>query len=152
MTDTAIQQHAAAKAGKIRVIVLGLIQNGDRLFVSEGYDAVKQATYYRALGGAIEFGETSLAALQREFQEELNADLTNIQYLGCLENLFSYNGEPGHEIVQLYRCDFVDPTFYQLQPFSFTDSNCQFIASWIETSRFQSGELHLVPEACLNYL
>lgn len=145
-------QSTKTQARNIRVIVLGLIRNADRLFVSEGYDAVKQTTYYRALGGAIEFGETSLAALQREFQEELNADLTNIQYLGCLENLFSYNGEPGHEIVQLYRCDFADPRFYQLQQVTYRDSNTQFTADWIEIRRFQTGELRLVPEACLDYI
>ena len=57
------------KPGEIRVIVLGLIQDGDRLFVSEGYDPVKQQTFYRALGGGVDFGETSHAALQREFHE-----------------------------------------------------------------------------------
>lgn len=163
----------------IRVIVLGLIQmregtaspQGDRarafgipetcdevvrLFVSEGYDPVKQQTFYRALGGGVEFGETSLVALQREFQEEIQAELTNIHYLGCLENLFTFNGIPGHEIVQLYRCDFADPRFYQLEQLTFTeleDNNQQtHTASWIELARFRSGELRLVPEACLQYL
>lgn len=30
------------KEGEIRVIALGLIRNGDKIFVSEGYDPVKQ--------------------------------------------------------------------------------------------------------------
>ncbi|MBC6435410.1 NUDIX domain-containing protein, partial [Nostoc sp. HG1] len=79
-------------AGEIRVITLGLIRDGERIFLSEGYDPVKQGTFYRALGGGVEFGETSRAGLEREFQEEIQAELTNIKYLGCIENLFTFNG------------------------------------------------------------
>jgi 8-oxo-dGTP pyrophosphatase MutT (NUDIX family) len=137
---------------RIRAIALGLIQDGSRLFVSEGFDPVKQDTFYRALGGGIEFGETSLAALKREFREELQAELTNIRHLGCLENLFMFNGKPGHELVQLYRCDFVDQTFYQLEHVNFADSDRTYTAYWIERDRFHSGELRLVPPECLRYL
>lgn len=139
--------------GRIRAIALGLIQAGDRLFVGEGFDPVKQRHFYRALGGGIEFGETSREALIREFTEELQADLKNIQYLGCLENLFVFNGKPGHELVQLYRCDFADAAFYQLErKFRVIESQDEWVASWIAIDRFRSGELHLVPEAVLEYL
>ena len=80
------------KPGEIRVLALGMIIDGDRIFISEGYDPVKQQTFYRAMGGGVDFGETSRDALQREFQEEIQAELTNIRYLGCLENLFVFNG------------------------------------------------------------
>jgi 8-oxo-dGTP pyrophosphatase MutT (NUDIX family) len=66
------------QSGKIRVKVFGLIRDKERLFVSEDYDSVKQEKYYRALGSSIEFGETSQAALEREFQEEIQAELTKI--------------------------------------------------------------------------
>ncbi len=136
----------------IRAIALGFIQSGSRLFVSEGFDPVKQDFFYRALGGGIEFGETSLDALKREFYEELQAELTNIHYLGCLENLFTFDGKPGHELVQLYRCDFVDKTFYQREQIPFKDSDQTYTAYWLERDRFHSGELRLVPPACLQYL
>jgi 8-oxo-dGTP pyrophosphatase MutT (NUDIX family) len=107
------------KQGEIRVLALGLIRDGDRVFISEGYDPVKQQTFYRALGGGVDFGETSRDALQREFQEEIQAELANISYLGCMENLFVFNGQPGHEILQVYQCDFVEPKFYQLEQLIF---------------------------------
>jgi 8-oxo-dGTP pyrophosphatase MutT (NUDIX family) len=107
------------QSNQIRVLALGLIREGDRIFISEGYDPVKQQTFYRVMGGGVEFGETSYDALKREFQEEIQAELTNIKYLGCLENLFTFNGQPGHEIIQLYQCDFVDPKFYQLEQLVF---------------------------------
>jgi 8-oxo-dGTP pyrophosphatase MutT (NUDIX family) len=141
------------KAGEIRVIALGLIRDGDRIFVSEGYDPVKQETFYRALGGGIDFGETSHAALEREFQEEIQADLTNIKYLGCIENLFTFNGRQGHEIIQLYQCDFVDSKFYQLESLIFSESqHHKHKALWMDISRFKSGELRLVPEVFFEYL
>ncbi len=140
------------KSGEIRVLALGLIRDGDRTFISEGYDPVKQQTFYRAMGGGVDFGETSKTALQREFQEEIQAELTNIRYLGCIENLFTFNGKQGHEILQVYQCDFVDPKFYQLEKLVFAEGERQKTALWVEINRFKSGELKLVPEQFFEYL
>lgn len=139
------------KPGEIRVLALGLIRDGNRIFVSEGYDPVKQLTFYRAMGGGVDFGETSLEALKREFQEEIQADLTNIRYLGCLENIFTFNGQSGHEIIQLFESDFVDPKFYQLDKLDFSEGERQKTALWVDINRFKSGELRLVPEQFLDY-
>lgn len=141
------------KSGEIRVIALGLIQDGERIFVSEGYDPAKQEVFYRALGGGVKFGETSRAALEREFQEEIQATLTNIRYLGCIENLFIFNGRQGHEIIQLYQCDFVEPRFYQIASLTFSESpHHHHRALWIDITQFKSGELRLVPEEFFAYL
>lgn len=140
------------KEGEIRVLALGIIRDRDRIFISQGYDPVKQKTFYRAMGGGVDFGETSFIALQREFQEEIQADLTNIRYLGCLENLFTFNGKQGHEILQVYQCDFVDPKFYQLESLVFAEGKRQKTALWVDIARFKSGELLLVPEQFLDLL
>jgi 8-oxo-dGTP pyrophosphatase MutT (NUDIX family) len=137
---------------QIRVLALGLIRDGDRTFVAEGYDSVKQQTFYRALGGGVDFGESSYDALQREFQEEIQAELTNIQYLGCLENIFTYNGQPCHEILQVYQCDFVDPRFYQLDPIVFPEGDRKKRALWLDISLLKLGQLRLVPKQFLEYL
>ncbi|MDB9306815.1 NUDIX hydrolase [Nodularia spumigena CS-591/12] len=150
-----------SKLGKIRLLALGLIRDSEyakrtqseRIFVSQGYDSLKQESYYRALGGGVDFGETSQAALKREFQEEIQADLTNINYLGCIESIFICNGKQGHEIIQLYECDFVDSKFYQLESLIFSESkNHQHKALWVDISEFKSGKLRLVPEAFFAYL
>jgi 8-oxo-dGTP pyrophosphatase MutT (NUDIX family) len=110
-------------AQKIRVLALGLIRQDDRMFLSQGYDPVKDQTFYRAMGGGIDFGETSLEGLKREFMEEIQAELTNIKYLACLENIFTYDGQIGHELIQLYQCDFVDPKFYELESVTFSEGD-----------------------------
>ena len=140
------------KSDRIRLIALGLIRDGERIFLSQGYDPIKKTDFYRALGGGVEFGETSLIALEREFQEELQAELTNIQYLGCLENIFTYNGQPGHEIIQLYQCDFVDPQFYQRERLVFKEGEREKVALWVDVKDLQSGKLKLVPEQFFDYL
>jgi 8-oxo-dGTP pyrophosphatase MutT (NUDIX family) len=138
--------------GQIRVLALGLIRDGERIFISEGYDPVKEQVFYRVMGGGVDFGETSLEALKREFQEEIQAELENIRYLGCLENIFTFNGKPGHEIIQLYECDFVDQNFYQIESLVFAEGDRKKTALWIDINRFQSGELRLVPENFFEYL
>ena len=140
------------KPGEIRILALGLIRDGDRIFISEGYDPGKQQTFYRVLGGGVDFGETSRVALQREFKEEIQAELTNIVYLGCIENLFTFNDQLGHEILFIYQCDFVDSKFYQLQQIDFAEGERKKRALWVEIERFKSGELRLVPEQFFDYL
>lgn len=140
-----------SKSSKIRVLALGLIQNRDRIFVSQGYDAIKQQTFYRALGGGIDFGESSIDALKREFKEEIQAELTNIDYLGCLENIFVYHNNLQHELIQLYRCDFVDLKFYELEELKFMEKKRKKKALWVPLEQFKSGELILFPEQFLQY-
>lgn len=140
------------RENQIRALVLGLIRDGDRILVAEGYDSVKQRFFYRCLGGGVDFGETSLDALKREFQEEIHAELCNTRYLGFSENLFVFEGKPGHEWIQIYQADLVDSKFYQLDEFIGTETKTEFVVRWIECDRFRSNELHLVPEICLSYL
>ncbi|MBP0006506.1 MAG: NUDIX hydrolase [Cyanobacteria bacterium SBC] len=140
------------KSNSIRVLALGLIRDETRLFLGEGHDSAKKQVFYRALGGGVDFGEHSFDALQREFQEELEADLKNIEYLGCIENIFEYKGKPSHEVIQLYRCDFVDPKFYETDRVPFCEGKRKKTAMWVEIDKFRSKELILYPEGFLEYV
>lgn len=145
-------QQLMNEPNKIRVLALGLVRDSDRVLLAEGYDPIKQQTFYRALGGGVDFGETSYHALQREFQEEIQAELINIRYLGCIENLFVFNGQPGHEIIQLYQCNLADPKFYQLEQLEFVEGKYKGTAFWLDIKKCKSGELCIVPEQFLEYL
>ena len=88
----------------------------------EAFDRVARQTFCRPLGGGIEFGERGEDALRREFREELGADLRDIRLLGFLENIFTYEGEPGHELALVYEASFVDSSLYSHDTFVVAES------------------------------
>lgn len=100
------------KKRRIRPLAICVFRDGDRIFVAEGCDPAKGEVFYRPLGGAIKFGERSQEALARELREEIGAEITDLRYLGTLENIFTFNGEPRHEIVLVYDGAFVDRSLY----------------------------------------
>ena len=96
---------------RIRVLALALIVRDERLLVSEGYDSVKGETFYRLLGGELEFGETGAEAVARELREEIGAEIEPPAYRCTLENIYVYEGAPGHEIVLVYDVTLREPLF-----------------------------------------
>lgn len=136
----------------IRVLSLGIVKQDDRILLSQGFDPSKQQNFYRALGGGVNFGETSREALVREFQEEIQAEITNIKYLGCLENIFIFNDKQGHEIIQIYQCDFVDRRFYQTEVIRFREADREKTALWLDIRQCKSGQLRVVPEQFVEYI
>lgn len=140
------------KGEQIRTIVLGIFRHEDRLLVFEGYDPIRGATFYRPLGGGIEFGEYGHQALVREMREELGADITEVRYLGAIQNIFTHGGRQGHEIVLLYEARFVDPACYRPDAFAAAQDNDAPIAvSWKPLADFGNGAF-LVPVELLELL
>ncbi|TKJ99436.1 NUDIX hydrolase [Plantibacter flavus] len=86
----------------IRNISVGLPIRDGHVLVLNGVDAVKNQAFHRAIGGGIEFGETAEAAVRREFGEELGVTLGHVTLLDVAENIFEYEGEPGHEIAHIF--------------------------------------------------
>lgn len=109
-------------SGQIRGLSLAIIKNNGRILVSPGYDEVKDSNFYRLLGGGIEYGESSIDALHREFQEELDIKLTNCKLLTVSENIFTFNGKPYHEICFIYEAEFEDPSLYEIDEFKILDA------------------------------
>lgn len=141
------------KKGKIRPLVICIFQKDDSILVAEGYDSVKDEYYYRPIGGGIEYGEKSAEALIREVREEIETDIYNLKYLGTVENIFTYNGEVGHEIVQVYDAVFVDTSFYTEELFEGKENDGKiFKIMRLPISKFQNGELRLVPEGLLDLI
>lgn len=98
---------------QIRPLAICIFRNSGRILVGEGYDPVKKEVFYRPLGGGIEFGERAEATVRREVREEIGAEVTSLEYLFTLENIFTFNGEAGHEIVMVFDGRLVDEMFYQ---------------------------------------
>jgi ADP-ribose pyrophosphatase YjhB (NUDIX family) len=127
----------------IRPLALAVIWRGDALLVFEGRDEFKDETYYRPLGGGVEFGESSKDALRREFGEELNAEIKVGKRLGVLENVYAYRGNPGHEIAFLYEAEFVDASLYAKEEMEIVDDPAT--ARWVDLRDFRNGSKILYP-------
>ena len=134
----------------IRPVVLGIVKRKNKILVSEGYDKVKDETFFRCIGGGIEFLENSKEALKREFKEELNIDINIGNYLGINENIFTYNGKNGHELILFYNVEIKDKDYKE--KYHIIDGNCETYAMWIDIDKFKKRELKIYPEQMLKYL
>ena len=86
----------------IRNISVGLPVKEGHVLALEGRDQTAGLDFLRAIGGGIEFGERAEHALRREFMEELGVHVDAAVLLGVRENLFTYEGRPGHEIAHIF--------------------------------------------------
>lgn len=138
------------KFKEIRPIVLGIAKKDNKILVSEGHDKVKNETFYRSIGGGIEFLENSKDALKREFREELNIDINVGEFLGISENIFTYNGKNAHELILFYNVHIKDSDYKE--KYHIIDDNCKTDAMWIEVDKFINKELKIYPEQMFKYL
>lgn len=135
------------KKNRIRPLAICVFRKDDRILVAEGYDAVKRQTFYRPLGGAIEFGERSEDTIRRELMEEIGVEVGELKYLGTLENIFVFNGEPGHEIVMVYDGVLTDSGLYEQAEVEGNEAEGgeSFKAVWKDLDEFGVGKSILYP-------
>ncbi|MFJ5427950.1 NUDIX hydrolase [Pectobacterium actinidiae] len=105
------------------------------------------------LGGGIDFGELSQAAAEREVQEEISAATKDFSLLGVSENIFSYNGKPGHEIVFVYEARFQDESLYQQDIIHGIETNgVPIITRWFDIDLLRSGEIKFYPHGIVDMI
>lgn len=122
---------------QIRPLAICVFSRDGRILAAEGFDPVKQERFYRPLGGGIEFGETGAETIRRELREEIEAEVAEIHYLGALENIFTFNGQPGHEIVLVYDGRLADESLYaQTKIHGREDEDLKFVAVWKSLDEF----------------
>ncbi len=134
-------------ATKLRPLVICVFKNGNKILVNKGQDKVNKKIFYRPLGGGIEFGEHSEAALKREMKEELSAEITELKNLGVLENIFEYEGKPGHEIIIVYDAKFIDQNLYQQKNIKWVEDDGEpGEAVWIDPADVDQEKIPLYPD------
>ena len=138
------------KFKEIRPIALGIAKKDNKILVSKGFDKVKNQTFYRCLGGGIEFLETSREALKREYKKELNINIDVKEFCGISENIFTYQGKDAHEIIFFYNIELNENDIKE--KYHIIDDNCETDAYWIEIDEFKSNKKILYPEQIFKYL
>jgi 8-oxo-dGTP pyrophosphatase MutT (NUDIX family) len=137
---------------KIRPIAICVCRDGERILVAVGHDSRKNQTFYRPLGGTIEFGEPAADTVRREFREEIQTDLDEVRYLGTLENIFEYEGRRGHEIVLVYDGRLRDASLYKKETIDADELGQAFQAVWKRLDEFGPGMPPVYPDGLLALL
>jgi 8-oxo-dGTP pyrophosphatase MutT (NUDIX family) len=137
---------------RIRPIALALIRHGDSILVEEGRDEVKDETFFRLLGGSIDFQELGADTVRRELGEELGAEVDVGDPVATVENIFTYEGEPAHEILLIYDCRLCEERLYSLAEWEAKEGSVVHRVSWKRIDFFRSGEEILHPAEVLSIL
>jgi ADP-ribose pyrophosphatase YjhB (NUDIX family) len=139
----ALRQPAQA----IRVLAVALLIYRDHLLCAEGFDAVKQQQFYRPLGGGVEFGETVAEAVARELREETGVSIEVRANLGAVENLFTFQGAAGHEVVfELLCVPAAGSEPPDLSPLTCHEEGAPFTAHWLPLAEVLAGTHRVYPE------
>ena len=131
--------------GKIKIKAMCLFHKDGKVLISKHFDKVRNESFYRVLGGSINFFETSEAGVRREIQEELLSEIENLKLLDVIENLFVFEGNTGHEISFLYKGDLTRKELYSQNPIHIIENTYEFDANWIATDDILTGEIPLYP-------
>lgn len=139
---------------RFRPLAICVFRNNDHILVAEGYDPVKKQTFYRPLCSGIEFGERSEETIRREMMEEVNAEVGKLRYLGALENIFTFNGEMGHEIVQVYDGALMESGLYEQAVIVGHEEDVEesFRVMWKSLEEFAAGKSILYPDGLLQLI
>jgi 8-oxo-dGTP pyrophosphatase MutT (NUDIX family) len=138
---------------RIRCIAIAVIARprDGALLVFDGCDPVTNDRFHRPLGGGIEVGETAEAAVRRELIEELGAELEDVALLGWVENIFTYAGRAGHEIVAVFSARLLDASLYAREELVMEENgervNVRWVPRAVVRSEHNPGGPRLVPEA-----
>jgi ADP-ribose pyrophosphatase YjhB (NUDIX family) len=137
----------------IRTKVIAIAENGGRMLVCEVLDDDGAVLGWCPIGGGVEFGETTVEALNREIREELGCELRIEGPPLVCENIYEHHGEKGHEIVFAFPVRFSDPVIYTRQRFQIREHTGHLHwVEWIDLARFRSGKATLFPKVIADQL
>jgi ADP-ribose pyrophosphatase YjhB (NUDIX family) len=130
----------------IRPKAVCVCRRGDSILVGAGYDAATGETFYGPPGGGVEFGERAVDAVRRELREELGVEVCDLTLLGVLENIFTFEGRPGHEIVFAFEARLADAALYERDELVGLEEEQPFVAWWVPLAQFAAGGPPLYPD------
>lgn len=134
---------------RLRVLALAVVRrpdDGALLVGLHDLNAAGEPAFCRLLGGGVEFCERSDVAVRRELMEELGVPARPVCFLGTLENVFVYRGEPGHEVILNWLVEFEDPALYTVDEFVVTEGDVRQTARWAQPADLAARGIPLYPE------
>jgi 8-oxo-dGTP pyrophosphatase MutT (NUDIX family) len=136
----------------IKPKAMAVFRRGNQILVNEVRESDGRLVGFRIPGGHIEFAEYAQDTIIREISEELGAALTDVQKIGVLENVFTYMGQTGHEIIFVYNSRFVDETLYtKVSLTAHEDNGTVFELVWHDPKNLPEGAA-LYPDGLLDLI
>lgn len=130
-----------------KVKAMGLFTSNGRFLGTQHVDRVKGEDFVRLIGGHVEFGERAEDAMRREVMEEVGVEIEQLRLLDILENIFTHEGSPGHEVIFIYHALFADRSLYSRDTILISDSGGPQTAVWVPAGDVFSGAVRLYPVA-----
>lgn len=128
-----------------RLKAMCLFVHDGKVLASRLRDEVKNETFYRVIGGGVEFGEKAKDAVRREVMEELKCEIENLETVNVVENVFTFNGNSGHEVVFMYKGDLSNKDLYTHEKIKIVEPYAEFEAEWVSIDEVKSGKILLYP-------
>lgn len=136
----------------IRVKAMAVFRRGAQVLLNEVRTRDGALVGFRIPGGHVEFGEKSADALAREIREETGAEIAALHPLATIENVFVYDGRPGHEVIVVYSAEFAGRDFYERETIAAVeDDGTAFTLAWHDPDDLPEG-VPLFPEGLRDYL
>ncbi len=129
----------------MRVVAQCLLEHNGRLLLQEFWHEHDQYYFFRPPGGGIEPGEYAAAAMRREIEEELAAEVSEPELVHVLENIFEYGGKTHHEIVFLFRAAVLDERLTRVPEVKLIDNTFEFRAVWKSVAELLRDDVVLYP-------
>jgi len=89
---------------KLNIRSTGVIIHNNKLLTHKDINH----DHYALIGGRIQIGEDSETTLKREILEEIGKEIKTIEYIGTIENFFEINSQKYHEIMFIYKAEFIN--------------------------------------------
>ena len=89
---------------KLNVRAAGIITHNGKILVHRNINS----DHYALIGGRVEIGEDSATTVKREIKEELGKEIEITGYVSTVENFFEMKGAKYHEIMFIYKAEFVN--------------------------------------------
>lgn len=136
---------------RVRPLAVAAVRRADgAVLVQRGTEPTTGEVFHRLIGGGIDFGETAEQALVREWREELDVELLDVELLGWVENVFTFAGRPGHEIVAVHVGRVDDARLLRRDSHRIADTDST--AHWVPAHELVDGSSPLYPDGLAGLL
>ena len=114
--------------------------------------AGKSRRLMRPLGGHVEMYERSDQTIKREIREEIKSGISNLRYLGAMENIFVSKGKREHEVCFIYSGEITNRKLFGKDIIYRSEDGRDEEAMWIPAAKLRRMRNRIVPKGVDRYI